>query len=134
MDRIYLISLKIRSYKRPHIFRKALPIPMTSKSSSHLDSHCLGILFSNKAFPSRVLGLAWKGDPKKQSGICQKRRKDVHLKNYKDSTDLNLNSLFITLRTKSIQRIPLRSFSLSFKNGLIPTSFCLFSSFPRNTM
>ena len=75
---------------------------------SHLDSHCLGVLFSNKAFPSRVLGLAWKGDPKKQSGICQKRRKEVHLKNYKDSSDLNLNSLFITLRTKSMQRIPLR--------------------------
>jgi hypothetical protein len=37
----------------------------------------LGILFSNKAFPSRVLGLAWKGDPKKQSGICQKRRREV---------------------------------------------------------
>ena len=65
-------------------------------------------MFSNKAFPSRVLGLAWKGDPKKQSGICQKRRKEVHLKNYKDSSDLNLNSLFITLRTKSMQRIPLR--------------------------
>jgi hypothetical protein len=50
---------------------------------SHLDGHCLGVLFSNKAFPSRVLGLAWKGDPKKQSGICQKRRKEVQLKNYK---------------------------------------------------
>jgi len=46
-----------------------------------LDGHCLGVLFSNKAFASRVLGLAWKGDPKKQSGICQKRRREVLLKN-----------------------------------------------------
>jgi hypothetical protein len=75
---------------------------------SRLDGHCLGVLFSNKAFPSRVLGLAWKGDAKKQSGICQKRRKEVLLKNYKESADLNLNSLFITLRTKAMQRIPLR--------------------------
>jgi len=76
---------------------------------SRLDKHCLGILFSNKIFASRVLGLAWKGDPRKQSGICQKRRKDVAFKNSKDILDLNLNTLFVTLRTKDMDRIPLRS-------------------------
>ena len=64
-----------------------------------LDRHCLGILFSNKAFPRRVLGLAWRGDPAKKSGICQKRQ---------PGTGVNLNSLFITLRTESMERIPLR--------------------------
>ena len=64
-----------------------------------LDRHCLGILFSNKAFPRRVLGLAWRGDPAKKSGICQKRQ---------PGTGVNLNSLFITLRTETMERIPLR--------------------------
>ena len=59
-------------------------------SRTFLDRHCLGILFSNKAFPRRVLGLAWRGDPAKKSGICQKRQ---------SGTGVNLNSLFITLRT-----------------------------------
>jgi len=68
-------------------------------SKTFLDRHCLGILFSNKAFPRRVLGLAWRGDPAKKSGICQKRQ---------SGTGVNLNSLFITLRTETMERIPLR--------------------------
>ena len=66
---------------------------------SYLDRHCLGILFSNKAFPKRVLGLAWRGDPSKHSGICQKRQA---------GSGANLNSLFITLRTSNMERIPLQ--------------------------
>ena len=42
-------------------------------SRSYLDDHCLGILFSNRIFVNRILGLAWKGDARKKSGICQKR-------------------------------------------------------------
>ena len=64
---------------------------------SYLDQHCLGILFSNKSFPKRVLGLAWRGEAEKGSGICQKRQ-----------AGLNLNSLFITLKTQTMERIPLR--------------------------
>ena len=66
---------------------------------SYLDRHCLGILFSNKSFPKRVLGLAWRGDPSKHSGICQKRQ---------SGSGANLNSLFITLRTSNMERIPLQ--------------------------
>jgi len=68
-------------------------------SRSYLDRHCLGILFSNKSFPKRVLGLAWRGDPSKHSGICQKRQ---------SGSGANLNSLFITLRTSNMERIPLQ--------------------------
>ena len=71
----------------------------TQLCRTFLDRHCLGILFSNKAFPKRVLGLAWRGDPTKNSGICQKRQ---------PGTGVNLNSLFITLRTENMERIPLR--------------------------
>ena len=46
---------------------------LTMFSRSYLDDHCLGILFSNRIFVNRILGLAWKGDPRKKSGICQKR-------------------------------------------------------------
>ena len=45
------------------------------------------------------MGLAWRGDPAKKSGICQKRQ---------PGTGVNLNSLFITLRTETMERIPLR--------------------------
>ena len=48
---------------------------LTMFSRSHLDEQCLGILFSNRVFVNRILGLAWKGDSKKRSGICQKRTK-----------------------------------------------------------
>ena len=68
-------------------------------SRTFLDRHCLGILFSNKVFPKRVLGLAWRGDPSKNSGICQKRQPGI---------GVNLNSLFITLRTETMERIPLQ--------------------------
>jgi len=68
-------------------------------SQTFLDRHCLGILFSNKVFPKRVLGLAWRGDPSKNSGICQKRQPGI---------GVNLNSLFITLRTETMERIPLQ--------------------------
>ena len=53
---------------------------LTMFSRSHLDDHCLGILFSNRIFVDRILGLAWKGDPKKRSGICQKRTKKKKLR------------------------------------------------------
>ena len=53
---------------------------LTMFSRSHLDDHCLGILFSNRVFVDRILGLAWKGDPKKKSGICQKRTQKKKLK------------------------------------------------------
>ena len=46
-----------------------------------------------------MLGLAWRGDPSKHSGICQKRQA---------GSGANLNSLFITLRTSNMERIPLQ--------------------------
>ena len=77
-------------------------------SRSYLDQHCLGILFSNKSFPKRVLGLAWRGEAAKSSGICQKRR-----------DGFNLNSLFITLRTETMERIPLRMGVLNLLHELL---------------
>lgn len=73
-----------------------------------MDQHCLGILFSNKSFPKRVLGLAWRGEAAKSSGICQKRR-----------DGFNLNSLFITLRTETMERIPLRMGVLNLLHELL---------------
>ena len=52
---------------------------LTMFSRSHLDDQCLGILFSNRIFINRILGLAWKGDPKKKTGICQKRSRKRRL-------------------------------------------------------
>jgi hypothetical protein len=72
----------------------------------------LGILFSNKAFPKRVLGLAWRGDPVQKSGICQKRESGFNV---------NLNSLFITLRTETMERIPLRMGILNLLHEILHT-------------
>lgn len=92
--RLHSNVFKVRSFLRLLAFVFA-----HHASRTYLDRGCLGILFSNKAFPRRVLGLAWRGDPTKNSGICQKRQ---------SGTGVNLNALFITLRTESMERIPLR--------------------------
>ena len=88
-----------RKNKFPFAFWWFSTSPHEFQFRSYLDRHCLGILFSNKAFPKRVLGLAWRGDPSKHSGICQKRQA---------GSGANLNSLFITLRTSNMERIPLQ--------------------------
>jgi len=74
-------------------------------SRYQLDGYCLAILFSNKEFPGKVLGLSWRGDPEKRAGICQTR---TNVGTIEKPEMYNLNSLFITLRTKKTSRIPLR--------------------------
>ncbi len=42
-------------------------------SRYNFDGFCLGVLFTNRAFSELVLGLSWRGNPKKDGvgGICQ---------------------------------------------------------------
>ena len=75
-------TIKIPKSSAPEYDRKYIGPEeyLTMFSRSHLDDHCLGILFSNRIFVDRILGLAWKGDAKKKSGICQKRTQKKKLK------------------------------------------------------
>ena len=74
-------------------------------SRYQLDGYCLAILFSSKVFPGKVLGLSWRGDRQKSSGICRSR---TNVGTNSRPEMFNLNTLFITLRTKKTERIPLR--------------------------
>ena len=75
-------------------------------SHYQLDGYCLAILFSNKVFDGKVLGLSWRGNNETRAGICQTRTNVAS--EGQDPEMLNLNSLFITMRTKHIKRIPLQ--------------------------
>ena len=74
-------------------------------SQYQLDGYCLAILFSSRQFPGKVLGLSWRADNVTKAGICQSRSNVASLAS---PEMLNLNSLFITMRTKHMARIPLR--------------------------
>ena len=75
-------------------------------SRYQLDGYCLAILFSNRVFAGKVLGLSWRGNSKTRAGICQTR---TNVTTSEQGTEmLNLNSLFITMRTRHMKRIPLR--------------------------
>ena len=67
-------------------------------------------------FSEKVLGLSWKGDEDKAGGICQKR---VNVGAESAPEMYNLNSLFITLRTKRTKRIPLRMGVLNLAHELL---------------
>ena len=74
-------------------------------SQYQLDGYCLAILFSSRVFPGKVLGLSWRANNVTKAGICQTRSNVAS----QDSPEmLNLNSLFITMRTRQMARIPLR--------------------------
>ena len=75
-------------------------------SRYQLDGYCLAILFSNKVFAGKVLGLSWRGNNETRAGICQSRTNVAP--DGQDPEMLNLNSLFITMRTRHIKRIPLQ--------------------------
>ena len=75
-------------------------------SRYQLDGYCLAILFSNKVFAGKVLGLSWRGNNETRAGICQSRTNVAS--EGQDPEMLNLNSLFITMRTRHIKRIPLQ--------------------------
>ena len=74
-------------------------------SRYQLDGYCLAILFSSKVFAGKVLGLSWRADNVTRAGICQSR---TNVGSPERLEMLNLNSLFITMRTKHMDRIPLR--------------------------
>ena len=74
-------------------------------SQYQLDGYCLAILFSSRQFPGKVLGLSWRAAATTQAGICQTR---ANVGTEERPELLNLNSLFITMRTRHMARIPLR--------------------------
>ena len=74
-------------------------------SQYQLDGYCLAILFSSRKFPGKVLGLSWRAADTTQAGICQTR---ANVGSAERPEMLNLNSLFITMRTQHMARIPLR--------------------------
>ena len=55
-----------------------------------------------QAFPGKVLGLSWRADNVTRAGICGTRTE------VGEGERRNLNSLFITMRTRHMKRIPLR--------------------------
>ena len=85
-------------------------------SKYQFDQHCLAVLFSSKVFAGKVLGLSWKGDTQKAGGICQNR---VNVGSAEAPEMYNLNSLFITLRTRNTKRIPLRMGVLNLAHELL---------------
>ena len=74
-------------------------------SQYQLDGYCLAILFSSRMFPGKVLGLSWRAANTTRAGICQTRS---NVGSTERPELLNLNSLFITMRTQHMARIPLR--------------------------
>ena len=90
-----LIGLKRISnlYKNNSIFRY------------QLDGYCLAILFSSKVFQGKVLGLSWRANTATKSGVCQSR---TNVGTNLEPEMRILYSLFITMRTKHMKRIPLR--------------------------
>ena len=85
-------------------------------SKYQFDQHCLAVLFSSKVFAGTVLGLSWKGDTQKAGGICQDR---VNVGSAEAPEMYNLNSLFITLKTRNTRRIPLRMGVLNLAHELL---------------
>ena len=85
-------------------------------SKYQFDQHCLAVLFSSQVFSGKVLGLSWKGDTEKAGGICQRR---VNVGSETSPDMYNLNSLFITLKTKNTKRIPLRMGVLNLVHELL---------------
>ena len=85
-------------------------------SRYQLDGFCLAVLFSSKVFPGKVLGLSWRGDHQKAGGICQTR---TNVGTSEKPEMYNLNSLFITLRTKKTSRIPLRMGVLNLAHEIL---------------
>ena len=85
-------------------------------SRYQLDGFCLAVLFSSKVFPGKVLGLSWRGDYEKAGGICQTR---TNVGTTEKPEMYNLNSLFITLRTRKYSRIPLRMGVLNFAHKIL---------------
>jgi len=87
-------------------------------SRYQLDGYCLALLFSSRVFPGKVLGLSWRGDEERHGGICQTRTVAPRLRGA-GLEMLNLNSLFITLRTRRTKRIPLRMGVLNLAHELL---------------
>jgi len=85
-------------------------------SRYQFDGYCLAVLFSSRILGRQVLGLSWQGDPARGAGVCQTRR-NVHSKGIKEY--FNLNSLFITLRTRRKARIPLRMGVLNLAHEIL---------------
>ena len=85
-------------------------------SRYQLDGFCLAVLFSSRVFPGKVLGLSWRGDSDKGGGICQTR---TNVGTPEKPEMYNLNSLFITLKTKKSSRIPLRMGVLNFAHEIM---------------
>merc|ERR1719402_1474114 len=78
--------------------------------------YCLGLLFTNRLFKDLVLGLSWRGNPKKGGvgGTCQQRAR------YKeDGKTYSFNSLFISMRSQQQIRIPLRMAVLNLVHELM---------------
>ena len=85
-------------------------------SRYNFDGFCLGVLFTNRVFEDLVLGLSWRGNPKKNGvgGICQNR---VRIKS--DNTAYSFNALFISLKSSQESRIPMRMGVLNLVHELM---------------
>ncbi|XP_023343181.1 disintegrin and metalloproteinase domain-containing protein 10 [Eurytemora carolleeae] len=102
-------NLLNENYSQPEDFLKRF-------SRYNFDGYCLGALFTSRSFVDLVLGLAWRGTlvPDGVGGACQSRVRITS-----DVNPYSFNALFVSLKSKQDQRIPIRMGVLNFVHEIL---------------